>query len=135
MTHPKPNFRKLKDRIYLVRTQAGLMQAINEVWGMDTEDLEVYGFPTEYPSAKSKFNLDDHSSNASIMEASIGQEKTTVSPLHMALISSAIANNGILMETQVIDHTTNAKEVGVKSYDPEEYGRLFSNAQASIRNL
>lgn len=88
--------------------------------------------PTEYPSAKSKFNLDDHSSNASIMEASIGQEKTTVSPLHMALISSAIANNGILMETQVIDHTTNAKEVGVKSYDPEEYGRLFSNAQASI---
>jgi len=26
------------------------MQAINEVWGMDTEDLEVYGFPTEYPS-------------------------------------------------------------------------------------
>ena len=50
MTHQKPNFRKLKDRIYLVRTQAGLMQAINEVWGMDTEDLEVYGFPTEYPS-------------------------------------------------------------------------------------
>lgn len=88
--------------------------------------------PTEYPSAKSKFHLDEDSSTASIMEASIGQEKTTVSPLHMALISSAIANNGILMDTQVIDHTTNAKEVGVTSFDSKEYGRLFTNAQASI---
>lgn len=50
MTDPRPNFRKLKDRIYLVRTQAGFMQAVNDAWGMDTEDLEVYGFPTEYPS-------------------------------------------------------------------------------------
>ncbi len=49
MTEPRPNFRKLKDRIYLVRTQAGFMQAVHDVWGMDTEDLEVYGFPTEYP--------------------------------------------------------------------------------------
>lgn len=88
--------------------------------------------PIDYPSAKSRFFLDEKSSTASIMEASIGQEKTTVSPLHMALISAAIANNGILMNAQAIDHTTNAKEVGVKAYKPEEYDRIFSNAQASI---
>ena len=31
------------------------------------------------------------------METSIGQGKTLVTPLHMALITSAIANDGVLM--------------------------------------
>ena len=88
--------------------------------------------PTAYPSTKSHFELTERSNISSIMEASIGQEKTTVSPLHMALISAAIANDGMLMQTQVIDHTTNAKEVGVTTIKSKEYGRLFTNAQATI---
>ena len=44
------NYRWIDRRTAIVRTQAGLMSAINELWDGDTEDLEVYGFPTEYPS-------------------------------------------------------------------------------------
>lgn len=88
--------------------------------------------PTDYPFKKSHFELTDESSISSIMEAAIGQEKTTVSPLHMALISAAIANDGMLMKTQVIDHTTNAKEVNVTTIKSKEYGQIFTKAQATI---
>lgn len=46
----KPNYRMLSPGIYLVRTQAGFMQAVNEVWSSNPDDCDVYGFPTEYPS-------------------------------------------------------------------------------------
>jgi len=88
--------------------------------------------PTTYPSTKSHFELTDKSSISAIMEASIGQEKTTVSPLHMALISAAIANDGMLMQTQVIDHTTNAKEVDITTTKSKEYGQIFTKAQTTI---
>ena len=88
--------------------------------------------PTEYPFKKSHFELTNESSVSSIMEAAIGQEKTTVSPLHMALVSAAIANDGMLMKTQVIDHTTNAEEIGVTRFKSKEYGQIFTKAQTII---
>ncbi|MEG2059086.1 MAG: penicillin-binding transpeptidase domain-containing protein [Lachnospiraceae bacterium] len=88
--------------------------------------------PIDFPYTKSSFVIDKNSSKAAIMQASIGQEKTTVSPLHMALIAAAIANNGSLMSPYAIDHTENNTGIIVKQYKPEEYDTLLSQQQAEI---
>lgn len=82
--------------------------------------------PIDYPYTKSKFSLTNDASKSSIMMASFGQEKITVSPIHMAMVVSSIANDGMLMKPYVIDHIENDAASVVKKYEPKEYKRLLS---------
>ncbi len=60
-------------------------------------------FPLEY--SKSSFEADDSSSESEIVETSIGQGKTLVTPLFMAMVTSAVANNGLMMNPYIVDHS------------------------------
>lgn len=60
-------------------------------------------FPLEY--SKSSFVLDENSTQSEIVETSIGQGKTLVTPLFMAMVTSAIANNGMIMNPYIVDHS------------------------------
>lgn len=60
------------------------------------------GYPLE--NSKSSFALDINPTDSELIETSIGQGKTLVTPLHMAMITSAIANNGIMMKPYLVDH-------------------------------
>ncbi len=42
-----------------------------------------------------------------MMQTAIGQGETLVSPMHMALITAAVANNGVLMKPYLIDRIEN----------------------------
>ena len=66
------------------------------------------------------------------MQTAIGQGETLVSPYHMLLVVSAIANDGVLMNPYVVDHTENADGTVVKEYENSEYGKLLSKSQAQI---
>lgn len=55
-------------------------------------------------SSQSSFALTLDATESQIIETSIGQGKTLVTPLHMAMLTSAIANNGIMMKPYVVDH-------------------------------
>ena len=63
--------------------------------------------PIQYPYTKSSFTVDGNSNTAEIMRASFGQHTTTVSPLHMVLITSAIANDGVYVQPKIVDKITN----------------------------
>ena len=67
-----------------------------------------------------------------VLETSIGQGKTLVTPMHMALVVSAIANDGVLMNPYLIDHTENYNGIVVDAYEPTEYGTLLSAEDASL---
>ncbi|MBO5371344.1 MAG: penicillin-binding protein 2 [Lachnospiraceae bacterium] len=82
--------------------------------------------------SKSRFSLDKNASISEIMETSIGQGKTLVTPLHMLMITSAIANDGLLMEPYVIDHTENYEGAAVKTYEPVSYGELMTIEEAQV---
>lgn len=84
--------------------------------------------PGNFATGKSSFSLTEDSSNGLVMQTSIGQGETLVTPLHMALITSAIANNGVLMKPYVVDHTENEAGVVVKSYEPAVYDEEFLSA-------
>lgn len=82
-------------------------------------------------TAVSKMTLEDGASSSLIMQTAIGQGDTMVSPLHMAMVASAIANNGTLMEPYIIDHTQNESGTIVKQFDATSYGELLSSSDAA----
>lgn len=88
--------------------------------------------PTKFESSQSSFVLKEGDSEAAVMETAIGQGKTLVTPFQMALVTSAIANNGLLMSPYVIDHTLNDKGDIMDQFEPNEYGMLLSANDASV---
>ena len=81
---------------------------------------------------KSTFTLNSKSSVAEVMQTAIGQGNTLVSPMHMALITSAIANDGVLMQPYTIDSIASVDGGTVKKTDPEVYKRLMSSEEAQL---
>ena len=88
--------------------------------------------PLRFESSKSSFSLDADADVSTVLETSIGQGKTLVTPMHMALVVSAIANDGVRMNPYLIDHTENYNGIVVDAYEPTEYGTLFSTEDASL---
>jgi peptidoglycan glycosyltransferase len=60
--------------------------------------------PFELDVGSSAFQLDKNPKEQEIIDSSIGQGKTTATPLHMTLVASAVANGGIMMSPYIIDH-------------------------------
>lgn len=87
--------------------------------------------PISYPFNKSSFVLKEDSNSDEVTQTAIGQGKTLVTPIHMAMITSAIANKGVLMRPYVIDHTENYKGITVKEYKPSRYDALVSEEEAA----
>jgi len=54
----------------------------------------------------SRFSMDESADIGEIMLTSIGQGRTLVTPLHMALVTAAVANDGIMPEPFVVERIT-----------------------------
>ncbi|MCI8494825.1 MAG: penicillin-binding protein 2 [Lachnospiraceae bacterium] len=100
--------------------------------GLCNELLFHTDLPIAYPSNQSSFVLNADSNSDQVTQMAIGQGETLVTPMHMALITSAIANQGILMRPYMIDHTENYKGVPVKNYKPSIYGSLITEEEAKL---
>ena len=79
---------------------------------------------------KSLLSVDGSAGNPLMMQTAIGQGNTLVSPMHMALIASAIANDGVLMTPYLIDHVENYSGNLVSEKSSNEYKRLMSTEEA-----
>ena len=86
--------------------------------------------PFSMTYSKSDFKLNEKSSTFEIMQTVIGQGKTQITPLHLSLVASALANNGVLMRPYMIDHVENVDGKVVKQYEPEKSKTLFSEEDA-----
>ncbi|MBC7959539.1 MAG: penicillin-binding protein 2 [Vallitaleaceae bacterium] len=81
--------------------------------------------PYDMPTSVSSFKLKEGDSSAQVAETVIGQGETMITPLHNALIVSAIANGGLLMKPYVIDRIDNTDGTIVHQYLPESYKQLI----------
>lgn len=88
--------------------------------------------PIGMTAKQSHVDLEADSDTGTIMQTAIGQATTEVTPLHMALITSAIANGGNLMKPYLIDSVENYTEEQVKKYMPSSYGKLMSAQEAEL---
>ena len=81
---------------------------------------------------KSSFSLNGQSGIPLIMQTAIGQGNTLVSPAHMAMITCAVANNGVLMKPYLIDQVVNNTGEHVDTTEPEAYKRLMTKNEATM---
>ena len=88
--------------------------------------------PTRLPSSQSVFSLKKDSSAGEQMTTAIGQGDTLVSPLHMALITSTIANGGVMMKPSLVDRIETSDGTLVKEFDPEIFRKIMTPEEASI---
>ncbi len=86
--------------------------------------------PIDLSYSRSRFSLNSQSESFERMQTAMGQGKTLVTPMHMALITSAIANGGVMMKATEIDRIQSYKGTVVKEYPPEEYRRIMSQEEA-----
>ena len=64
------------------------------------------------------------------MQMYIGQGTTAMTPLHLNMITSAVANKGVLMKPHLVDELHDAKGRVLKVYGPQDCGALMSQEVA-----
>ena len=87
--------------------------------------------PGDFASSKSRVSVSKKSTENEMMMISIGQGDTMVSPYHMCLIASAVANGGLLMKPYLVSGIQNNAGDELSTVTPEEYGELMTSEEAS----
>ena len=86
--------------------------------------------------AKSHTNVSADMSDDDMVQTAIGQGKTQITPMHLNMITCAVANNGRLMKPYIIDHVENDAGMVVKNFKSSAYGYLMTEDEAqTIKGL
>ncbi len=88
--------------------------------------------PVSFNYNKSRVDMSEQTSDSDMMQISIGQGTTGVTPLQLNMITCAIANDGILMKPYLIDYVQNSVGGNVKTFSPSSYGNLMDQKEAAI---
>lgn len=81
---------------------------------------------------QSSVSISEASDTDEVMQTAIGQGKTQMTPLHMAMITSAIANKGVLMKPYLVDSVENYEGNVIKEYSPKKTCTLMNEAETDI---
>ncbi|NLL93846.1 MAG: penicillin-binding protein 2 [Clostridiales bacterium] len=87
--------------------------------------------PLEIDYKSSQFTLTSADSDFMKAQTVIGQGKTLVSPIHIALVMSAIANDGVVMQPRFVTAIEGANGLVIEKIDKSSYTTLFSEDEAS----
>jgi peptidoglycan glycosyltransferase len=109
--------------------------------GVDTGGTNVqdiargFGFDEEVPfdlpgGVASRFPEGVVNDPPTLAQASIGQNEVQATPLQMALVAAAVANEGRIMEPHVMREVLDDQGNEVESYDEDEWRRAMSAATA-----
>ena len=96
------------------------------------EFLFNHSLPTSMQHSQSMFRLTKDSPSGEQMTTAIGQGDTLVTPLHMALVTSTIANGGIMMRPYYVDHIETNDGTVVKQYDPQICRKVLTPDESGI---
>lgn len=86
--------------------------------------------PLSLAYSKSSYTMNADAGAWEILQTSIGQGSTQMTPVHNAMLTAAIANGGVLMKPYLIDHVESAAGEEVKKFLPTSYGTLMSATEA-----
>ncbi len=84
------------------------------------------------PVNNSSFTLSETSNTAETMQTAIGQGNTLVTPMHNAMIMSAIANQGAIMKPYIVDRIIGYDNHTVEKTYPEIYKVVMKQEEAKI---
>ncbi|MBC2579548.1 penicillin-binding protein 2 [Clostridium sp. DJ247] len=86
------------------------------------KEIPTDGIPVE----PSKFPTLKKYEKGSIAQSAIGQSSDLASPLQMAVVTSTIANSGIMMKPYLVKQVVTSKGAIVKDIQPEAIGQIVS---------
>lgn len=79
--------------------------------------------------------LDGNSTDDEVIQTSIGQGKTQITPMQLNMITAAIANGGELMNPVFVDKVQNANGKVLEKNSPSVYKRLMSKTEAEAMSM
>lgn len=85
------------------------------------KDIMVY--PSDFPAADSQVNL---------AWSAIGQYKDIVTPMNIALIAAAIANDGVMMEPKLLKGVINSSNYNVYQFKAKVYRKPLTASEAKL---
>ena len=85
---------------------------------------DYQNLPLEY--SVGSYALTEGATASEVVETAIGQGKTLVSPLGMAMLAACIANDGVMMEPVLIDSLESVVGGKIKQYMPRYIGSVLS---------
>jgi len=89
--------------------------------------------PLSFNYNKSQADVANITDDLMMVRTAFGQGNTLVTPVHLNLITCAIANDGVLMKPYLIDKVINSNKNTVKDFeDAVEYKRLMTKEEADI---
>lgn len=88
--------------------------------------------PLKSTYSRSKVTVDESMTDADMMQVAIGQGTTQISPMHLNMITCAIANGGKLMSPYVVDRVENSEGSVIKQFYQSGYGNLMTKEEAQI---
>ncbi|MGW1622196.1 peptidoglycan D,D-transpeptidase FtsI family protein, partial [Streptomyces sp. NPDC002172] len=120
-----------------------LRYSCNTVFGKIGADLgndkmlaeaKKFGFDSEQftPVRSSASVFSDNMNQSQTALSSIGQYNTAATPLQMAMVASAVANDGKLMKPYMIDKLQSSNLDTISQTDPEEMSQPLSSSNAQV---
>lgn len=88
--------------------------------------------PLKLNYSQSKVEMNEDTSMSDMLQTSIGQGKTQMSPMHLAMVTSSIANEGVLMKPFLVTQIENSNGTVMKRYGAKEYGSLMTKEEAKV---
>lgn len=86
---------------------------------------------TGMPYKQSSYDMGPGADTWNILQTSIGQGTTQITPLHNAMITAAIANGGTLMKPYFLTSVESAGGEEIKKFMPQAYGSLMTADEAA----
>ena len=97
---------------------------------------EAFGFndapPFDLPAVESRFPTDFTDNQPALAQASIGQNDTVATPLEMALVAAAVANDGVAMAPRLVDEIRDGEGKLVEQMDDTVWRQVISPQTADI---
>lgn len=92
----------------------GSLLDIGRYRGLCEDFLFNREIPVQFPYKKSSFVLSSKSDDEEVLHTAMGQGKTVITPLHAAMIVSAIGNQGKMMTPFVVDRLESSEGILVE---------------------
>lgn len=86
--------------------------------------------PVSFLYAKSHISLSEEMDTPDVMQLVIGQGTTQITPLHLNMITAAVANGGVMMKPYVVDRVESANGVLVKRFSLASGIRVMSEEES-----
>ncbi len=89
-------------------------------------------YPVNFTYNPSRVTMEEGLSTFQMMQTSIGQSTTAVTPLYLNMVTAAIANNGEMLAPYLVDRVESVEGSVIRRFIPQSMGQVISKEECEI---